>query len=139
MAFNTKEYTWSDVRVVLLGRELTGIQAVSYKMAQDKEPVYGRGNEPLAIQSGNKSFEGSITLLQSELEALLAAVKAVNSLYHLTDISFDLVVSYGNGASSSTDIIQSVEITEFDKGMGQTDKSMKIELPFLATGIKYGV
>lgn len=138
MAFNTKQYAWSDVRVVLLGRELTGIQGISYKVSQEKEPVYGRGVNPLSIQSGNKSFEGSLTLLQSELEALEAAVKAVNPQYHLTDVSFDVVVSYGDGASSSSDVIQSVEITEYEKGIEQADKYMTIELPFMATGIKFG-
>lgn len=136
MAFNTKQYTWSDVRVVMLGRELTGIQGVSYKTTRDKEPVYGRGSEPLSIQSGNKSYEGTITLLQSELQALEAAVQAVNPLYDLTDVSFDIIVSYGDGANSTTDILQSVEISEYEKGLEQADKYMAVELSFMAIGIK---
>lgn len=138
MAFSTKQYAWSDVRVVLLGRELTGIQGVSYKVAQEKEPVYGRGNDPLSIQSGNKSYEGTLTLLQSELEALQAAIKKVNPSYDLTSVAFDLVVSYGEGATSTTDIIRSCEISESEKSIEQSDKFMKVELQFIATGITYG-
>lgn len=136
MAFTTNQFAWSDVRVVLLGRELVGIQGIKYKVSQEKEPVYGRGIEPLSIQSGNKSYEGSITLLQSELEALEAAVKAVNPSYDLTSVSFDIPVSYGNGTTSVTDIVLGVEINEYEKGMEQSDKQMKIELPFVALGVK---
>jgi len=136
MAFNTKQYAWSDVRVVLLGRELTGIQGISYGVDRDKEAVYGRGSDPLSIQSGNKSYEGKITLLQSELEALEAAVQAVNPLYDLTDVAFDIVVSYGNGANSTTDIVLSAEISKYEKGLEQEDKFMKVDLDFMALGIK---
>ena len=136
MAFNTKQYAWSDVRVVLLGRELTGIQGISYGVDRDKEAVYGRGSDPLSIQSGNKSYEGKITLLQSELEALEAAVQAVNPAYDLTDVAFDIVVSYGNGATSTTDIVLSAEISKYEKGLEQEDKFMKVDLDFMALGIK---
>lgn len=139
MAFQSKQYAWSDVRVVLLGRELVGIQGIKYKSAQEKEFVYGRGNEPLSIQSGNKAYDGTLTILQSELEALDAAVQAVNPNYDLTAVSFDIVVSYGDGTNSTTDIVQSVEITEYEKGLEQADKNMKIELPFMALGIKRNV
>ena len=136
MAFNTKQYAWSDVRVVLLGRELTGIQGISYGVDRDKEAVYGRGSDPLSIQSGNKSYDGKITLLQSELEALEAAVQAVNPAYDLTDVAFDIVVSYGNGATSTTDIVLSAEISKYEKGLEQEDKFMKVDLDFMALGIK---
>lgn len=136
MAFSTKQYAWSDVRVILLGRELVGIQGIKYSVKQDKELVYGRGSEPLAIQSGNKSYEGKLTLLQSELEALEAALQSINPLYDLTSVAFDIVVTYGDGTTSKTDVVQSVEVSEYEKGLEQNDKFMKIELSFMALGVK---
>ncbi len=136
---NTKEYAWSDVKINLLGRTVIGVQGVSYKTSVEKEPLFGRGNKPLRLQSGNYTFEGEIMLLQSELEALRTAVKTINPLYKITDISFDLVVSYGDGLTAVTDIVLGCEITEYEKGMEQNDKFMKITLPFMALDVQEGV
>ena len=67
LAFNSEEFAWSDVTVQVGSRVLTGIQAVSYKVSQEKGFVYGKGNKPLAIQKGNFAYEGTIKVLQSEL------------------------------------------------------------------------
>lgn len=139
MAFNSKQYAWSNVSVNLLGRTLVGIRGVSYSVSTDKEPVFGRGRKALAIQTGNETIEGEIILLQSELEALNAAVKSVNPLNKITDVSFDLVVSYSDGTTSTTDIIKGVELTEYEKGLGQEDKFMEITIPFLALDVQEGV
>ena len=68
--FNTREYEWSDVTVVLAGQDVIGLRGISYSSAQEKEALYAKGNKPHGIQSGNKAYTGSIRLLQSELEAL---------------------------------------------------------------------
>jgi hypothetical protein len=137
--FNSKEYSWSNVEIVMLGRPVTGIRGVTYKASQEKEVIYGRGNKPRAIQHGNKSFECSVTLLQSELEALVAAAgKGKN----LTDIpAFDIVVAYvpDQVGDIITDIIKNVEFTEVEKTFKQGDKFMEIELPAIALDIDYNV
>ena len=33
--FNSREYEWSDVTVVLAGRDVTGIRGISYSPAQE--------------------------------------------------------------------------------------------------------
>lgn len=136
MAFNSAQYSWADVKVIMLGREVTGLQGVKYKVARELEEVRGRGNDPLALQRGNKSYDGSIMLLQSEVEALEVAVAALDPNYDLTDVQFDIIVTYGDGGVSHTDTVQGVVITEYEKGINQGDKYMKIELPFKALGIK---
>jgi hypothetical protein len=77
-------------------------------------------------------------MLQSEVEALRAAVKTVNPKYKLTDISFDIVVTYGDGATSTTDTILGCEFTEYEKGMNQGDLMMEVSLKFMALDIKEG-
>ena len=134
-----KIFSWKDINVVILGRTVTGIQNVEYKISQEKEEVMGRGNQPLGIVSGSKKYTGKITLLQYELESLVAAAKLVNPNYNVTDIAFDIVVSYGEGDIAKTDIIQSCEITEYQKGMSTSDKNMVVELPFLALGVQENV
>ena len=68
--FNSKEYEWSSISVVMAGRMVTGIRAIRYTKRQEKEALYAKGDRPHSIQRGNKSYETSVTLLQGELEAM---------------------------------------------------------------------
>lgn len=127
--FNSREYEWSDVSVVAAGRMITGIRGVSYTSSQEKEALYGKGNKPHSIQRGNKSYAGSVTLLQSELEALERAAGG-----DALDITFNILVSYGDptkGDAITTDLLVGCEITEIPKGLNQNDKFMEIELPLV--------
>lgn len=129
MQFNTREYEWSDVSVVAAGRMITGMRGVAYTSSQEKEALYGKGNKPISIQRGNKSYSGNIKLLQSELEALERAAGG-----DALDATFDIVVSYGNpskGDTISTDLLKGCEITEIPKGLSQNDKFMEIDLPIV--------
>ncbi|WP_259321617.1 MULTISPECIES: hypothetical protein [Bacteroidaceae] len=132
--FNSKEYEWSDITAIVAGRPVTKIRAISYVKKQEKEALYAKGNKPHSIQRGNKSYETSLTLLQSELEAIEAA-----SGGDVLDASFNVVVSYGNpskGDVIKTDLIEGNEITEVPKGMNQGDKFSEHELPGIALNIK---
>lgn len=130
--FNSREYEWSDVTVVLAGRDVTGIRGISYSPAQEKEALYAKGNKPHSIQRGNKSYSGSVRLLQSELLALQAAAGDV------LDITTDIVVAYGNptkGDVIHTDLVRGVSFTEVPQAINQNDKFMEIEIPFVALDI----
>lgn len=132
--YNSKEYEWSDITAIVAGRPVTKIRAISYVKKQEKEALYAKGNKPHSIQRGNKSYETSLTLLQSELEAIEAA-----SGGDVLDASFNVVVSYGNpskGDVIKTDLIEGNEITEVPKGMNQGDKFSEHELPGIALNIK---
>nr|DAI49800.1 MAG TPA: putative XkdM-like protein [Caudoviricetes sp.] len=127
--FNTREYEWSDINVVLAGRTVTGFRAVKYSSKQEKEALYAKGNKPHGIQRGNKAYEGSISLTQSEYEALSQA-----SGGDILDISIDLVVSYGNPTKGDvivTDLLQGAEFTEDNTEWKQGDKFLEKELPFI--------
>ena len=133
--FDTREYEWADVTVVMAGRDVTGIRGVSYNADQEKEALYAKGNKPHGIQHGNKSYAGSVRILQSELEALTAAAGG-----DVLDARFDIIVAYGNpsrGDIVKTDLIRSAEITSVPKGLNQNDKFMEIELPLVALDIVY--
>jgi hypothetical protein len=127
--FNTREYEWSDINVVMAGRNVTGFRAVSYTSKQEKEALYAKGNKPHSMQRGNKSYEGSISLVQSEYEALKQAAGG-----DILDASIDLVVSYGNptkGDTIVTDLLQGVEFTDDKTEWKQGDKFQEKELPFI--------
>jgi hypothetical protein len=130
--FSTKQYSWSSVKLFLFGRLVTGLRAVEYSVKKEKEPIYGAGEEPLSIQSGSKSYEGNITLLQSELEAIIAAAKKLGYA-DITDIpGFNIQITYANpGDIPVTDSLIGVEFTEEKKSLKQGDKFMEIELPIV--------
>lgn len=137
--FNSKEYEWSDVTVAVDGNVLGAITGVSYTRSKEKEFIYGRGSKPRAIQSGNETIEGSITLLQTDFEALNDASK--NAGYgSILDPSFTINISYTDTAGvPRVDTLKFVEFSEYPKGMAQNDKMMEIEMPFLALGLEENV
>ncbi len=139
MTFNSKQYAWVNITVVMMGRIVTGLRGVKYKISQEKEPVYGAGNKPLGIQSGNKAYEGEIVLLQSELEALERAAGTGNDITDLP--AFDINISYVDKASGAivNDTVKYAELTEAEKGMSQGDKFMEITLPFIALDVAKNV
>lgn len=126
---NTREYEWSDVTVVLAGRLVTGLRGVEYSAKQEKELLHAKGNKPHSIQRGNKTYDGKITLLQSEYEALKKA-----SGGDILDASMDIVAAYGNPSAGdviTTDVLVGVEFTEDNTEWKQGDKFQEKTLPFL--------
>ena len=129
--FNSREYEWADLTFLLGGKDLTGFRGIKYTIKQEKEVVYGKGNMPIAIQKGNKSIEGEITVLQSELETMRLQSRTGSIL----DLQLDGVVCYGNPANGDvlvTDVVQGIQFTEEPKELKQGDKFMEITLPFIA-------
>ncbi len=126
---NTREYEWSDVTVVMAGRTVTGLRGIKYSAKQEKELLHAKGNKPHSIQRGNKTYDGEVTLLQSEYEALRQA-----SGGDILDASMDIVASYGNpsaGDAITTDLLTGVEFTEDNTEWKQGDKFQEKTLPFL--------
>ena len=129
--FNSREYEWADLTFLLGGKDLTGFRGIKYTTKQEKELVYGKGNMPIAIQKGNKSIEGEITILQSELETM----RLQSGTKSILDLQLDGVVCYGNPANGDvlvTDVVQGIQFTEEPKELKQGDKFMEITLPFIA-------
>ena len=132
MVFNSREYDWSKLSIIVGGKVITGARAVSYKESQEKEAIYGKGNRPVAIQRGNVSYDGSLTVLQSEYNAMKDAAGG-----SVLDLSTNIVVTYGNkGDVIRTDTLVGVEFTEAGIEFGQGDKHAEIELPFLFLEIR---
>lgn len=137
MIFDTKEVTWANMKVVLLGKELTGIRGIKYKLTQEKEHLHGAGDEPIGIQRGKRTYEGEIKLLKFEYDILADAVKSAGGR-DILDLSAEIVVTYVKDATSTprTDIIQGFQFKEFEKGWEQGAKFMELTLPILFMGLK---
>lgn len=135
MPFDTREYEWADVALNLGGRDVTGIRGIKYSDKMEREPLYAKGRYPHSMQTGNASYEGEITLLQSELEALVKAGKG--SIHNLKGLT--AIVSYGdlaNGDAIITDAVEGIYFSDSTKELKQGDKMMEITLPFVALRVR---
>lgn len=127
---NGREYEWADIELVISGVPVTGFRGIKYGPKQEKEALFAKGSKPLAIQNGNKSYDGEFMLTQSAVEALRVASKG-----DLLDIrSASAVVVYGNpskGEAPVTDTLIGISFTENVKDWKQGQKFAEITLPFL--------
>lgn len=132
--FSSKQYSWCDLTIAFGGRILEGVKSVEYTEKKEKDLLYGRGCKPHSIVHGNRSFEGKVTIWQSELEAMTR--DAINK--DVLSLEFDIVISYvpSDGGKIVTDILKNVQFNEIKKGLNQGDKNMEVELPILFTDIK---
>lgn len=127
--FNSRQYEYADITVFMGNRDVTGLRAIKYVTKQEKELLHGKGNRPMSIQKGNKTNEGEIGLLQSELEALEVAAGG-----SILDMETTIVVNYGNpskGDMVKTDVLVGVQFTEDPREMNQGDKFMDVTVPFI--------
>lgn len=132
--FNSREYEFADLTVMVGGKDTVGLRGLKYSVKQEKEAVYDKGNEPIAIQKGNKSYEGELTILASELETL-----RLNGDGTILGLQLDIVAVYGNplnGDAMVTDVLQGVQFTEEPKEYKQGDKFAEITLPFIFLRLK---
>lgn len=129
MAFSSKQYSWCDLTIAFGGRIIQGITEVEYTEKKEKDYLYGRGCKPHNIVGGNTTYEGKLSIWQSELEAMTKDATDNNIL----NLEFDIVVAYvpHDGGQIVTDILKGVQFTEVKKGLKQGDKNMIVELPIL--------
>jgi hypothetical protein len=140
MEFNSAEYAWGDLEAVMLGRVLARLLEVKYKVTRETKEIYGRGNNPLGIQEGNKKYEGEIKIGQSELEALIDKAQQLSPGSDPTDLpQFNISVAYEKAGVLRRDVLVGVKLQEFEKGMKQGDSDMEVNLPFKCLAIQYNV
>lgn len=126
---NTREFEWSDISLVVAGRDIKGFRGVKYSEKQEKEALYAKGNKAHCIQSGNIAYQGELTLTQSEYETLRLAMGG-----SILSGSLSMVVAYGNPSKGDvmvTDALSGCEFTEDATEWKQGDKFQEKSLPFV--------
>lgn len=135
--FNSAEYAWVDITAVAGGRPLLGITGIKYGESIEREYIYGKGNKPKAIQDKNISYEGELRVLQSELEALIAASPRKSILGLVLD---EVTIAYApEDGIPTVDQLVHVKFTESMKEMSQGDGSMEVTLPIMFIDLKHNV
>lgn len=138
MAFNSKEYSWVNVSVVLFGQPVIGCRGIEYKPKMAKEAMYAMGKRAYSIQRGKREYEGTLTITQSELAALNRSAVA-KGYDDVLDLEMDIVVSYVDNGIVTTDRIQNATFTEAPMSMKEGDMYMEVALPFIALDVKHDI
>lgn len=127
-----KESEWSDLKVSIDGKTITGITNISYKKTSSDELMYGAGKEPLGIQSGNNGYEGSIKLLKNEFDALNLAARLLgyDDIVDVPGLVITAAYMPKGGRLLKTDTLTGVKINEAGQSFEQGAQFMEIDLPF---------
>ena len=135
---NGQEYSFADVRVNILGRSVEGLRGVRYNTTRDHQNVKGRGARNVAMAKGGKDHEGSVSLLQSEVEAIQRSLSPGKDL---TDIPpFPIVVAYApEDGTATTDILEGCRFRAVPKNLTVEDANQTIELELAIFNIRYNV
>lgn len=136
MGFSTDECAWKKVTIKLLGRTFVGIRGFEFEKNFDKEYLYGAGDEPIDINSGNKSYPGSYKLLKYEVDLLNDAAQAAG-YEDITEVPHELIsgtCTFKKTATSKTRTITSagISFTSLKAAMEQAAKMTEVPLPFIA-------
>ena len=128
---NGMEYAFEDIKISMLGRSIIGFTDIKYGATKEYSNIHARGNKPIKRGRGKKDAKpGSITLLQSEFEALQ---RSAPPLTDPTDWApFDITVSYAPlGGIVTTDIIPACQCNDWEKGMSTEDGHKTITLQLI--------
>lgn len=132
--YNSDEFEWSDITLMIAGVIIVGVTSIKYTWKKDKSFRYGKGSNPLSIQSGNKSLEGEVVISQSEYQKLSNSVNK-----QIDKAKFDITVSYGDpskGIPRTTDQLLGCQFTEAGKEFKSGDGNMSISLPFMFLSLR---
>lgn len=129
---------WNSVTVNLLGRDVEGINAISYSDSETKENAYGAGKYPIGRSRGNYEPTASISLYKEEVEALRLSLPITKR--RLQDIApFDIVVQYvSEDGQILTDKIHNAEFTNDGVEVAQGDGTISREYELIVSHITYG-
>ncbi|MES2701865.1 MAG: hypothetical protein V4649_04455 [Bacteroidota bacterium] len=130
--FDSKDCEWADMTVMFAGSPLTKVRGVKYKAAKEKQLLHSAGDEPISIQSGNRTYEGEIKVLKGAIDDMNRAALAAGG-DDILDLQFDIIITYKAKGTRplQTDTLVGVEVKEFAKGWEQGAKNMDVTMPIV--------
>jgi hypothetical protein len=137
---NGNEFAWEDIKIVIPGKAtpINGAVEINYNYKKDHVNIKGAGAKTVGLGRGTEDCEGDLTLLQSEVEGLMASLPKGKNLTHLP--AFTITVAYAPvGAKAVVDQLLFCRIKEMPKGMKTGDSHMEIKLPLAIADILYNV
>lgn len=131
----TKECAWHQTTLKILGATITGIRGFEFVKNVEKEFLHAAGNEPIDIQTGNKTYTGSLTLLKYEVDKMNEAAKLAG-YEDITEVPHEAITAtcvYRKRATDkpSTVTCAGVAFSSLTNAMQQNAKMTEVNLPFI--------
>ena len=132
----SSECAWSHFEVKILNRVIKGLRGFESKKSKDAEHLYGSGDEPIDITTGNKKYEGNIKILGFEADAMDKAAQDAG-YDDITEVPHEQIIITISFRRRPTDkiktyITRGVQFTEDGVSMEQGAKNREITLPYIA-------
>ena len=131
------QHQFDHLLVFIDGLEIECLKGFVYKAAQDKEPVYGRGNKGVTMKRGTKSYEGEVVVLESNFDILTKIAQRKGVDKDILDLRNLTIVGTQMPDEGLIKII-TIKHAEFDSweiGKSNDDGLSEITLPFKALDI----
>lgn len=137
----SSECAWRDFQVQILTRTIKGLRGFGFKKEKEKEAIYGSGDEPLDIMTGQSKYSGNLKLLGFEVDAMNAVASAAG-YGDITEVPHELIVITCSYKRRITDRIKSytatgVAFTENGVDLENNAKHREITLPFIAMSVDF--
>jgi hypothetical protein len=118
---NGVRHSWASIEIRVAGNIVLGITEINYNDGLEPGVVRGAGARPIALTTGEASFDGDFTILLEEFNTLVSLLGP-----RWKTVAFDIVVSYSeedSGLTTIVDTIQGARITKTEAGnsSGSTD------------------
>jgi hypothetical protein len=136
MGFSTKECAWHQTSIKVLGATIVGIRGMEFNKNVEKEYLHAAGNEPIDIQTGNKTYPGTLKLLKYEVDKMNDAALAAGYA-DITEIPHEAIVITSIFRKRLTDAPRNitaagVAFTALPVALDQNGKFTEMAIPFLA-------
>lgn len=131
---NGVAYSWSQIRMNILGVEVAGVTEINYSDDQEMQNNYGGGNQPVSRGYGQITYEASISMHMEEVEA----ITAVAPNRRLQDIpEFDIPVLFvpENGGVIVTHVLKNWRFKNNRRANSRGDMENVVELQGLISHI----
>lgn len=135
--FDSREYGFTDLTLLLGGKDIVSIQGIMWKKRVAKKVIHGKGKKGRKIQRGEEYYEIKVIMLQSDYEVLCANDTTGEGC--ATNLRLDAILSYGDpskGDALMTRFFKDIEFTEEGEDWKQGDMLAEIELPGICLDIK---
>lgn len=141
MAFTTDECAWAQTSITFLGRRIQGLRGWSFSKTKEDDYLYGEGDEPIDIQTGNKAYPCMIKLLKYEVDmmndaALAAGFADITEVPHPA-ISITCVYRKTATSKARTIVALAVKIGDITAAMEQNARMTEVTLPGKAMNITF--
>lgn len=131
MAYDSTEYKWNDIELFLNGVPVVKFTGIRENMSQEVEEIYGGGDEPQDLQTGNRKYGGSVNLYATQINKMNAVAMAAG-FRDLMDVPWTITWCYKPviGSPRKTITYTGARIEGYEEGMEQNAKAAPVTLPF---------